>query len=63
MKKKFLALLLMTVMALQLGACSFNFEPTCKESGCEETDIYEEGYCKYHYLMKAGENVLKDFIN
>ena len=46
-------------MVLQLTACSFN---TCKESGCDD-EIYEDGYCKYHYYIHAGEDILKDIIN
>ena len=61
MKKRLIAALLVTIMALQFAACSF--EPTCKASGCDETDIYKDGYCKYHYYMNAGEDILKDIIN
>lgn len=61
MKKKIVMLFMIAIVALQLGACSF--EPHCKESGCEETNIYEEGYCKYHYYIKTGEELIKDIIN
>lgn len=44
-----------------LTACSF--EQTCKASDCDETDIYMDGYCKYHYYLTTGEDALKDFIN
>lgn len=61
MKKKLLAVLFVAIMAFQLVACSL--QPTCKESGCDETEIYQDGYCKYHYYMNAGEEILKDIIN
>lgn len=35
----------------------------CKYPGCTETDIYEDGYCKYHYYKEAGDNTLKHIIN
>lgn len=61
MKKKFLAALFVVIMALQLMACSLR--PTCKESGCDETEIYKDGYCNYHYFVHASEDVLKDIVN
>lgn len=61
MKKKILAGLVIMAVALQLVACTYT--PTCKESDCDETTIYEDGYCKYHYYLKTGEDMLKDFIN
>ena len=61
MKKRIIALLFLAVMGLQLAACSL--EPTCKASGCDETDIYKDGYCKYHYYKNAGEDFLKGLFN
>lgn len=61
MKTKIIVALLVMVMALQFAACSL--EPTCKASGCDETEIYEEGYCRYHYFKNAGEDLLKDIFN
>lgn len=61
MKKRITAVLFVTIMALQLAACSL--EPTCKASDCNETDIYKDGYCKYHYYTNAGEDLLKDLFN
>lgn len=61
MKKKVLTVLLVGIMAMQLVACSL--EPTCKASDCEETEIYQDGYCKYHHWMNQGEQAIKDFIN
>ena len=40
MKKKITALVTVTIMALQLVACSL--EPTCKASGCDETNLYQD---------------------
>lgn len=61
MKSKITSILLLTAVAVQLTACSL--EPTCKEPGCEETNIYEDGYCKVHYYENVGENVIKDIFN
>lgn len=61
MKKRITAVLLVTFIALQLVACSL--EQTCKASGCDETEIYQDGYCKYHYYMNTGEDFLKELIN
>ncbi len=47
-------------IVLQLTACSIT--NTCKESGCDD-EIYEEGYCKYHYYLKAGSDIIKDIVN
>ena len=35
---------------------------TCKESGCDD-EVYEDGYCKYHYYINAGSDILRDIIN
>lgn len=59
MKKKFLACFLLGVMALQFTACSF--EPKCKKDGCDETEIYDDGYCEKHYYENVGDN-LKDKV-
>lgn len=62
MRKKLVALVMAGVMTVcGLTACSF--EQTCKASGCDETNIYMDGYCKYHYYLTTGEDTLKDFIN
>lgn len=60
MKKKIATVLFIGMAAVQLTAC---IAFTCKEQGCDETDIYEDGYCKYHYGINAGEEALKDIIN
>lgn len=59
MKKKAFSVLVALGIVLQLTACSLN---TCKESGCDD-EIYEDGYCKYHYYLNAGEDILKDIFN
>lgn len=59
MKKKVLCLFMALMAVLQLTACGSN---TCKESGCDD-EVYEEGYCKYHYYLKTGSDTLKDIIN
>ena len=62
MKKKLVTMLLVGTMAVcSLTACSF--EKTCKASGCDETKIYEDGFCKYHYFINAGESIIKDKVN
>lgn len=58
MKKKLTAIIML--LAIMLSACSFT--PTCKANGCD-SDIYQDGYCKYHYYLKNGEDTLKDIIN
>lgn len=60
MKKRIITLLLIGLMGVQLTACS---EPTCKADDCEETEIYEDGYCRYHYYLKSGEDILKGIVN
>ena len=51
MKKKIFAFLMLGVMAFQLTACSLS--PECKEDGCHETEIYDDGYCKKHYFQNV----------
>ena len=48
MKKRVLSLFVALIAVLQLMACSLI--NTCRESGCDD-EIYEEGYCKYHYYI------------
>lgn len=62
MKKRILTLLIVTALAgLSMTACSL--EKTCKEPGCDETELYKDGYCKYHYYINTGEDIIKDVIN
>lgn len=60
LKKRIMAVFFL-MMLLQLSACSLQI--TCKADGCSETEIYEDGYCRYHYYLRAGENLLKEIIN
>lgn len=62
MRKRLLKLLLVTALVgISMTACSF--EKTCKESGCDETELYKDDYCKYHYHINAGEDLIKDIVN
>lgn len=61
MKRKLAALLTIISILSMLTACSL--EQTCKADGCEETEIYQDGYCKYHYYINAGEDILKGIVN
>lgn len=61
MKRKIKAIILLAVLAVELTACSL--EPTCKAPDCDETNIYEDGYCKVHYYENVGENIIKDIFN
>lgn len=70
MIKKFAISTLIIIMSFTaVTGCSF-FTKTCKESGCEETEIYKDGYCKYHYekhllgdVVDEAEGMIKDFVN
>lgn len=58
MKRKMIAVVLL--LSAMLSACSFT--PNCKANDCDE-EVYRDGYCKYHYYLKNGEETLKDIIN
>ena len=58
MKRKIFACILLGVITFQLAACSF--KPECKEDGCHETEIYDDGYCKKHYYENVGDNLKED---
>ena len=60
MKKRVLTLLLIVIC--MLSGCGV-FEKTCKADGCEETTIYEDGYCKTHYYVNVGDTLLKEIFN
>ena len=60
MKKKVLCIAIFLVIFVGLTACG---EKTCKVNGCGESEIYEDGYCRYHYYENVGSNFLKDLIN
>jgi major membrane immunogen (membrane-anchored lipoprotein) len=53
-------LFVMMLSSVMLSACSFT--QTCKAEGCDE-EIYQDGYCKYHYYLKNGEDTIKNLIN
>lgn len=55
MKKRWMSVLFILLMVVQLTACG----RTCKEKDCKE-EIYDDGYCKYHYYMNVGDNLLQD---
>ncbi len=59
MKKKLLSVFAVFVMTLQLIACNSD---TCRASDCDD-EIYKDGYCRYHYYLNAGTDILKDIIN
>lgn len=61
MKKRLLVVGCMLLLSQSIG-CTL-FQTTCKESGCDETDIYKDGYCKYHYYINEGEDIIKEFVN
>lgn len=64
MKKKYFLVVLALILSLsQLTGCEQLFKKHCKEPGCKETEIYKDGYCKYHYYLNAGEEVIKDIVN
>lgn len=64
MKKNLVTIILAVAMMFSLCACSIELpEPTCKYDSCEETELYEEGYCKYHYYISVGDTILKDLFN
>ncbi|MCQ2535531.1 MAG: hypothetical protein MJ110_01020 [Lachnospiraceae bacterium] len=57
-----LGMILLMTSSFFVG-CGINFDQTCKMSDCEETNIYEDGYCKYHYYQNVGDTIVKDFFN
>ena len=59
--KKLILVVLMTAVCL-LPGCDM-LEKTCRAEGCEETNLYDEGYCKKHYYINVGDNLLKEVFN
>ncbi len=59
MRRKIMVLMMVVLVAVQLTACS----KTCKADGCNEKEIYEDGYCRLHYYENVGGNLLQDIIN
>ncbi len=73
-KRTILAAALCAVMAVSMVGCTGSgngtfggvsiggdgIKQTCKYSGCDETDLYADGYCRYHYEKTHAENMVKD---
>ena len=61
--KKSLAILLSAITILSLASCA---SKTCKVEGCED-EVYEDGYCKYHYTINHAkeelDNLGKEIFN
>lgn len=52
--KKIAVVLTTLAMAACLTACGSTH---CKESGCEN-EVYQDGYCEYHYAIHAAEEIV-----
>lgn len=62
--RKSILLILCILMLVGLCGCKSEPEiPTCKSEGCEELELYQEGYCKYHYYLSVGDTILKELVN
>lgn len=59
MFKKLGLLVLAMSLLLTLGACGV---VVCKESGCND-EVYQDGYCKYHYTINAVDSAAKDVFD
>lgn len=57
-KRKLIAVVIL--LSAMLSACSFDLN--CKAEDCD-SEVYQDGYCKYHYYLKNGEDFLKDIFN
>jgi hypothetical protein len=62
MKRKLAVFMLVVLMGVQLSACTNPLQFTCKEPGCDETDINDDGYCNVHSIEHALGDA-KDSIN
>lgn len=62
MKRKMFIMLVALTIILQMTACGL-FNRTCKASGCDETDIYSDGYCRFHYYENVGSNLINDLFD
>ncbi len=60
MKSKKKLIVVVILLSAMLSACSFALN--CKANGCD-SEIYQDGYCKYHYFLKNGEDTLKNIFN
>ena len=54
--KKQLFILILAVTMIILSACA---ESNCKVDGCND-EIYEDGYCKYHYTLNVTKEVIDE---
>lgn len=59
MKARILALCIIILIVGMLTGCG---KKTCKAEGCDATEIYEDGYCRYHYYENVGDNILQDLF-
>lgn len=57
MKKRIGIIFVSLAMVLSLSACG---PQTCKEEGCDDTNIYQDGYCKYHYTLHNAKQTVDD---
>lgn len=60
MKVKIVALCMVLLLSGTLAGCGAK---TCKVGGCNDTEIYEDGYCRFHYYENVGENILQDLFD
>ncbi len=54
MYKKTGIFFLLMLTALQISACG---SKNCKAKDCD-SEIYQDGYCKYHYYINQAENAV-----
>ncbi len=57
--KRIMILMIILLVSVQLTACG----RTCKADGCDEKEIYEDGYCRLHYYENVGNHILDDLFN
>lgn len=62
MKRKVFVVAMVALLGAQLTACTNPLQLTCKEPGCDETNINDDGYCNVHSIEHAWEDT-KDSIN
>lgn len=59
MKLKKLAILVLgLMMIISLASC----KSSCKHDGCED-EVYEVGYCKYHYNINKAQEAIGNVAN
>lgn len=57
-KKRILLVIAAMLVSLFCG-CG---KKTCKESGCDETELFKDGYCEWHYYENAAGDVLEELF-